>query len=351
MALPEQIRKQVEAANKHFEQGDAGADARDETPADKAPQVPTNVAAEQPPADNNAETNGANPPTGNEQSPESAGSEVVDENSETYAQKWRSLQGMYNAEVPRLHRQNRELTQRLQQMEQLMATLSAQQGSTPAPSGQAEKFVSDEDVAEYGESIDVMRRVSREEAAALSNRIVQLEGTLRQMQTSVVPQVQAVAHRQAVSADQQFWVDLTQRVPNWRKINDDQKFQDWLLSPDPLTGITRQAYLEDAQAQLDVGRVSNFFAQWSEITGQASNARPSGRSSASSELEKQVTPGRSRGTGAPADNQGKTYTRADISKFFDDVKQGRYKGREAERDRIERDIFAAQRENRILVNA
>jgi hypothetical protein len=45
------------------------------------------------------------------------------------------------------------------------------------------------------------------------------------------------------------------------------------------------------------------------------------------------------------------YAPQDIQKFFNDVRSGKYKGREQERDRIERDIFAAQRENRIQVNA
>jgi hypothetical protein len=69
-------------------------------------------------------------------------------------------------------------------------------------------------------------------------------------------------------------------------------------------------------------------------------------------LEKQVAPGRSRGAGAPANpSQGKMYSPTDITKFFNDVRTGKYKGREQERDRIERDIFAAQRENRIQANA
>ena len=42
-----------------------------------------------------------------------------------------------------------------------------------------------------------------------------------------------------------------------------------------------------------------------------------------------------------------TYSPEDIRRFFDDVRTGKYKGREQERSRIERDIFAAQREGRI----
>jgi hypothetical protein len=68
-------------------------------------------------------------------------------------------------------------------------------------------------------------------------------------------------------------------------------------------------------------------------------------------LERQVSPGRSRSTGTPATaNQGKMYSPNDIQKFFDDVRMGKFKGREQDRSRIERDIFAAQRENRIQAN-
>ena len=80
-------------------------------------------------------------------------------------------------------------------------------------------------------------------------------------------------------------------------------------------------------------------------------AQNTNRQAAASELESQVTPGRSRNTGTPTNSNAKNYTPEDIKIFFNDVRQGKYKGREAERDRIERDIFAAQRENRITVNA
>jgi hypothetical protein len=167
----------------------------------------------------------------------------------------------------------------------------------------------------------------------------------------VVPQVQAVAHRQQMTAEQQFWADLSAAVPNFRQVNDTPDFQSWLLQADPLTGITRQTYLDDAQRSLDAGRVANFFRTWLESTGQAAVAQSTGPA-ASSELEKQVSPGRSRSTGTPATaKQGKVYTPQDIQKFFNDVRQGKYKGREQDRDRIERDIFAAQRENRIQANA
>jgi hypothetical protein len=347
MALPEQIRKQTEAVQELYKQLNNDSGTGEVTPQADGPAASGEPAPTRSVADENLGSNNAALSSGNESTPDD---EKVPE--ESVVQKYKTLQGMYNAEVPRLHQQNREMTNRVQQMEQLLATLSAQQSSQSQQRQEAvvEKIVSDKDVEEYGESIDVMRKVSREELIPVAQRLAQIEGMLRQMQQNVVPQVQAVAQRQAASSEQAFWADLTRAVPTWRDVNDNQDFQSWLLAADPLTGITRQTYLDDAQRALDAPRVGNFFRAWLDSTGQAAVAQPTGRAS-SSELEKQVTPGRSRSTGAPASNKGRVYAPADITTFFNDVRSGKYKGREPERDRIERDIFAAQRENRIQVPA
>lgn len=343
MAIPEQVRKQSEAVQELYKQLNGETDTSSNA---EVGQETVDPVDDNPPADENVSGNAAQAPV-DEQTPGATDRE--DENSETYAQRWRSLQGSYNATV----RQKSELEQRVQQMEQLLASLSAQQ-SAPSTSAQQEqsqpqRLVTDDEVNEYGESIDVMRKVSREELIPVAQRLAHIEGLLQQMQANVVPQVQAVAQRQQVTAEQQFWSDLTMYVPNWRDVNDNDGFQSWLLEVDPLTGNTRQTYLEEAQRALDAHRVSAFFQTWLESTGQASVAQST--PAVSSELEKQVTPGRSRGTSASAAKQPKTYSPEDIKKFFNDVRQGKYKGREQERDRLERDIFAAQREGRIVANA
>jgi hypothetical protein len=339
MALPEQIRKQTEAVQALYDQlnGDGNNTGEEQKPADGTAE----------PIDNTADESTAQniaPPPANEQKASETNPE--DENSETYAQRWRSLQGSYNAEVRTRH----ELQNRVQQMEQLLSSLSSQQVAPTQHEPQVAKLVTEKDVEEYGDSIDMMRKVTREELGTVAQRIAQIENAMRQMHSSVVPQVQAVAQRQQMSSEQQFWSDLTRAEPSWRAINDDQRFQNWLLEADPLTGITRQTYLEDAQRNLDAGRVANFFRSWLEITGQATNAQQPSRSAAS-ELERQVAPGRSKTASTPTSNTAKMYSPKDIEKFFADVRQGKYKGREAERDKIERDIFSAQRENRIVANA
>lgn len=347
MALPEQIRKQTEAVDELYKQMTTtpqGDNADVDEQVDQTQQ-------EQAHADGMLEHESVDQSSGTEQTSDDASAEEG-QPKEDFAQKYRTLQGMYNAEVPRLHSQIRELQSKIQQMEQLISTISAQNNVQHQPAKTVEPLVTQNDIDEYGDSIDVMRRVSREELGSVLQKMSQIENMLQQMQTSVVPTVQNLAQKQAVSADQQFWNGLSSAVPEWRDINNNADFQSWLLQPDPFTGITRQSLLEDAQKNLDVGRVATFFNTWLGTSGQASGARNTQPRSNASELERQVAPGKSRNTGTPSGaGTGKTYSPQDIERFFADVRKGKYKGRESERDRIERDIFAAQKDGRIVANA
>jgi hypothetical protein len=345
MALPEQIRKQTEAVQELYKQINGDSNNGEGTPADGNTTMSSDDAFNSPAADENTVQNVATPSSGNEQTTDDRNSDEV------LSQKYRTLQGMYNAEVPRLHSQNKELSGRVQQMEHLLATLSAQSNAPRNAEVTSDPLITDRDQEEYGESLDVMRRVTREELIPVAQKMAQLDRLIQQLQINVVPQVNNLTQRQAVNTEQQFWTELTSYIPNWRDINNAPDFQSWLLEIDPLTGISRQTILEDAQRNTDVRRVANFFRSWMELTGQANVAQDTNRRATASELERQVTPGRSRNTGAPSNSNAKSYSPDDIKTFFNDVRQGKYKGREAERDRTERDIFAAQRENRIIVNA
>ena len=325
MNMPEQLRKQTEAVQELYRQMEESNESEAEV----------GTQAEVQTADSKQEESRSSAP---EQTAEDTKSE------EDFVQKYKTLQGMYNAEVPRLRSQNKDLTTRVQQLEQLLATMNATNTTNSQPQAE-EKYVTDEDITEYGDSIDVMRKVTREELSTAAKRIAQLENTISQLQSSVIPQVQQVAQRQAASTEQQFWSDLANQVPNWREVNDNEAFQSWLLDIDPLTGISRQTYLEDAQRNLDAQRVASFFRAWEGQSGGSNVAQPS--NVVNSELEKQVSPGKTKSAGTPVNNSGKMYTAADIKKFFEDVRKGHYRGREEERDRIERDIFSAQREGRL----
>lgn len=338
MAVPKQVKKQTEAVQKLYADLEVDPNASPENgevvePAneDPAPEVTPLADSVSEPAP----------------SPEPAGPGDGTQ-EESFEQKYRSLQGMYNSEVPRLNAQNQELAQRLEQMEQLIASIQAAPATPPVaePTAPPASLITDEEREEYGESLDIMRKVSQEVAAAYQGRIDQLESVIANMQGTVMPRVEQLASQQAHTAEQAFWSDLTIAVPEWRTTNENPDFQSWLLEVDPLSGLPRQTYLDDAQRNLDAIRVASFFTSWGQVNGTVT-PKPN-RTAPNSELEKQVAPGRGRTSATPPGNAPVTYTPADITAFFKDVQLGKFKDKEEERDKIERDIFAAQQDGRIV---
>ena len=321
MSVPKQVRDQVKQVEEFYEQPPEGG------PQSQNPDPGAGAQVRDP-----------------EETPSPAQNGGDNGVPDDFEQKWRSLQGSYNAQM----RRNSELEQRLVQMQTLIATMNEVQPQPPAQPQQANdmRLLSEEEMSDYGESVDVMRKVSREELTPLVQRLMQIDRTVGDV-ARLAPQVQGIAAQQYQNAEQSFWGTLAQLVPDWREVNEDAEFQGWLLEVDPLTGNSRQAYLEQAQQQLDAGRVAQFFMTWKG--GGAPQPAPSNRGNGSvpSPLEMQVTPGRSRSSQPTARNQ-KNYSTADISKFYDDVRKGVYRGREEEKSRLERDIFSAQQEGRIL---
>jgi len=320
MSVPEQVQQQTEAvknlyAELNAPEGGAPADMADSAGEDAQPQ------------------------------PDEAGG---GEPEMDFEQKWRTLQGMYNADVPRLTAQNEDLLQRLGSMEQLIASM---QSAPAAPADDPEptpSSITDADREEYGDSIDMMRKVSQEVAGQYTGQIASMQQTIDELRGQVVPRVDQIVTQQAQSADQNFWADLNYAVPDWQTTNDNPDFQSWLLEVDPLSGMTRQTFLDDARRSHDAPRVAGFFTSWANRAGTPEPQPQPIREAGPSELEQQIVPGRSQSTSAPAGEATKTYTPDELGEFYRDVAQGKYKGQEELRNTIERDIFAAQQDGRIV---
>ena len=344
--LPEQIRKQREAAQaiiaKHYPQ--AGAEGGDPNaapaaaPAAADAPVPVGEAVA---ADTPAQTPATEP------APPAGSSTTEDENSATYAQRWRSLQGQFN----RSQQQLQETLAARQSLELLVTQM--QMAPTAAAAGQP-KHVTEKDHTEFGtDMVAFARRVTREEVAPLAQAVQMLAARLDQLQ-GVVPQVQHVAQQQAQTAEQRFFEALTRRLPTWETVNNAPTFHKWLLDADPITGLQRQVILEDAHQRRDLERVVSIFTAGMAATGASpapSPAASSTPSAAATQLERQVAPGRaSAATAPPKQVEKKTWTREDIRKFYADKQRGAYKGREEEAKAIERDIFNAQGEGRMSLS-
>lgn len=249
-----------------------------------------------------------------------------------YEQKYKTIQGMYNAEVPRLQSQNRSMESDLVALKEQVRALSqaAQQAAKPA----AKQATDPKDIEAFGaDLIDMVQRQASASHAALRDefaaRITALEAT-----------VNGVSQKANDSLESQFYASLRAMVPDWQQINTDERWLAWLGEEDPTFGLPRQAALERAHSIKDAGRVAALFVQFK-------NALPKPKQES---LDSQVAP---TSTGAPTPTTQAEAPRQRISQkfvqsFYREVAQNKYRGREAEAARIENEINLAAAEGRIV---
>ena len=115
MALPKQVQEQIEAAKALMEQGvDPSAEADTPTAEDET----------------SSETE-ANEADNIQNDATSASNEHGTAEPDLYEQRYKTLQGMYNADKSRWQQQANELQSRQAQLEQLLASLSQQPQQSP----------------------------------------------------------------------------------------------------------------------------------------------------------------------------------------------------------------------------
>lgn len=345
MALPNAVQKQAKRAeqlikeNKDRNTGTppAPAAAPANQPASPSPTpAPAAPAAAAPPA----------PPT-----PEPSPSPANE-----WEQRFKVLQGKYNAEVPALHSTVRELTDKVGKLQKDLETAKAAPAPQPSPDFVPSKYLKPEDEKDFDpEMVDLVRRGAREEMEAnlpgLLEKILPkflepyLGKTLKPLQEKVETVATRVETREAREhkTEREKFFDAMDRIIEEKTrltfdaINTNPVFLNWLTQKDPRSRRVRQELLEESVAALDAEWAASFYTDFVAENPNAVVA-PSAPT---------ITPPRSGGGEAPRP-QGKTWTTSEISAFYKDVSIGRYKGREAEKQQLEIDIYAARREGRVV---
>jgi hypothetical protein len=277
----------------------------------------------------------AEPPAEPETPPEPAAPPETD-----WEQRYRTLQGKYDSEVPQMRNEMRQLRNLIGEMQAPPAP--------PAPATTA-TVIPDEDVEAYGgDLIAAARRWARSEMESelqqLRSEVAGLKGGQQQLTAQTAHQ-QVVA---ALNADPEL-------AGVWEDVNRDQEFLSWLDLRDPFSGEVRGHLLGQAFDRGDSSRVRAFFKSFiAEHTATTRPPAPTPPTPPAAEtgrptLESLAAPGRASGTGptggAPAEKR--VWTRNQITAFYRDCSTGKYDHREADRIRTEEDIFAAGREGRI----
>jgi hypothetical protein len=187
-------------------------------------------------------------------------------------------------------------------------------------------WLTQRDLEAYGgDLLDVSQRAAMQAVAPHLQGLQQDNADLRAR----------LAREQRHRLDQQ----VEAAVPNYREIDRDERWHQWLLTPDPLSGRPRQLLLNAAIDAGDASRVLAFFRGFQQQHGQVADD-----TSTATTLGAPLRRTRSSRSNLP------TYTPEMIKQLYEAHRKGAYAGREDEWRRQESDIFAAQREGRVAMN-
>lgn len=308
MSLPQSVQAQVAAAAQHFDREPENPDADKAKAPDREQNPPRD--AEKPDAQP------AEPPK-DELKPESQ--DVL-----YWQHRFQVLQGKYNSELPALRQEVEQLKEQVAGKDQ---QLKAQEHKAPDKSG-----ITDEQLAhfkqEYGEDlVTFIERMTQKGAAPAD------AGNTKKLQERL-DRLESEKHE---DAEARFWVSLEQAVPNFRQVNSEAAFLQFLSTFNPQTGKQHQQALSQAQQNLDAKGVADVFKLY------LNQAKPTQQQR--QVPDEQVEPRTTKAAPTPQAQGGKLWTGADITQFYRDKTAGRYSADEAQR--LEADIFAAQREGRV----
>jgi hypothetical protein len=244
----------------------------------------------------------------------------------------------------------REMADQLANLQTVLANVQATAPAAPAPTElQAASLLSPKEVEEYGnEFLDVVGKRAKE---TLSPEFLAIKHDLDQLRKVVQGNTQVTA----AQARRNLEVTLDEKVPNWREVNVDPEFHAWLSLPDLFSGAIRHTLLTAAYEQNNAPRVLAFFkgflsqeAATAPALSATGEPAPADVTSGKIPLEALAAPGRAKTAAAPnAPAEKPIITTAQVSTFYADVNRGKYRGRDEEKNRLERMIVEAGRDGRI----
>lgn len=236
-------------------------------------------------------------------------------------QRWRSLDGQLRAKDAQIDR-----------LTELVGKMTSEPAKPQAPQG-----VQTSDADDFGsEMVEFVQRLA---ASAAQDAVGRLTPTIEGLTNEVNVVSKHTAQSQAVT----FEGMLDKLSPQWSQLDTDQGFHDWLAQ----SPTRNKLFLEGANTQ-DSAIVSDFFNMYADTLDRAENKVTAKEAKRANDLEKQVSPGKSRSTRAASNAtppEQKNWTRSEIAGAYNDYSQGKISSEEW--GPLEKAIAAAQAEGRV----
>lgn len=268
--------------------------------------------------------------------------------------KYKTLQGMYNREVPELQGKIRKLQGEKEGLENIIATMSTGPAPAEGAAPKASKLVTEEEIADWGpEMTDYFRRLATEQYAGDLEELRAENRKLQNQNLQLQKSVGTVEADRSADGRSRLLAALAEQVPDWQEINVSPDFLNWLDSSDAFSGRSRHELLLEAYEGNDTPRVAAFFKSFKRDKAVVSEApkAPAAPAQPTVRLDTLVAPGKAPSTttqpSSDAGNDQKVWGQSEIQQFYRDVQRGVYRGKDAEKTRIEAAIVKAGREGRV----
>lgn len=277
-----------------------------------------------------------------EPTPEPEPQPVVDTEEETYRQRYQTLQGKYNSEVPKLAQELRELKALLQNRQE-----------QPVAPVQPEPEVLDPRIeklrAEYGDELveDWKALIRSQVESAIKPVIDQTKQVEQTVEQNVATQAQQTFVQKVAQASPDGWENLWDSFIQARtgEAPIDPLFVEFLDKKDPAGLYTYGDILVDANSKWDADKMARVFQLYTESKQQPTQPTPTAPAQPSQAEQDLVAPSRATTQPTPNSDSARIWTPADIQRFQNEDRRGVYD--DATSQALWNDLLAASREGRI----
>lgn len=332
MALPKQVQKQLDEVEELEKQLEAQGEETKAKPEVKKKKTSKKAKAK----DTEVEVTDDEPieePVAVEATP---ADDSIEEVSESFKQKYATLRGKYDAEVPRLHQQVKELTDQMNAIREEAQAAKKAEAEKPK---EKVSYVTDADREEYGDDlIDFQRRVAKEVSQDYEERFEQQSRVIQDLQSKI-------SNTDNQVGEVGFTQKLNALVPGFDQLDSDERWVAWLNEIDPMTRGPRRDQAQAAFNSGDAEAVAHYVSLFRGSVEPVAN----GKSDRQTELEKQVTPSRSASTVASksSNNSSKIYSEKELDRGWTKIRDLNSQGKYDDAEKLEAELTVAYMEGRV----
>ncbi len=332
MALPKQVQQQLDEVEELEKQLEAQGEETKAKPEVKKKKTSKKAKAK----DTEVEVTDDEPieePVAVEATP---ADDSIEEVSESFKQKYATLRGKYDAEVPRLHQQVKELTDQMNAIREEAQTAKKAEAEKPK---EKVSYVTDADREEYGDDlIDFQRRVAKEVSQESEERFEQQARVIEELR-------EQVSNTGSQVGEVGFTQKLNVLVPGFDQLDNDERWVAWLNEIDPMTRGPRRDQAQAAFNSGDAEAVAHYVSLFRGSVEPIAN----GKSDRETELEKQVAPNRSASSTATrsAGKDTRIYSANELEKSWAKIRNLSSDGKYDDAAKLEAELTLAYMEGRV----